>query len=82
MVYMGIPEIYIADPTNPQNTWYEVPTALTGCISGCRIAEALAAANEQAEELNRDKPLLDDLLAEGIVHNTDPDDGIMEPYGE
>jgi hypothetical protein len=80
MVYMGIPEIYIADPNNPQNTWYRVPTALTGCISGRRIAEAFVAADKQASQENSDKPLLDDLLAAGIVHNLEPGEGIMEPY--
>jgi len=81
MVYMGIPEIYIADPNNPQNTWYRVPTSLTGCISGRRIAEALPAADQQAAQANANKPFLDDLLAAGIVHNLEAGEGIMEPYG-
>lgn len=82
MVYMGIPEVYVADPANPQNTWYKVPTALTGCISAPRIAEALAEAEEKVGSAPDDRPLLDDLLAKPIVHKTKPGEGIMEPYVE
>lgn len=79
MVYMGIPEVYVANPLNPPATWYKVPTSLTGCISGPRIAEALASADAAAAELT-DRPLLDDLMASSVIHQTEPGQGIMEEY--
>ena len=79
MVYMGIPEIYVGDEQDPQNTWYKVPTSLTGCISGLRIAEAVTKAHAQAANLT-DRPLLEERLQNAIVHYPAPGEPIMHPY--
>ncbi len=79
MVYEGIPEFYVADPTNPENTIYKVPTALTGCISGLRLAEAASKAHDQAAT-RTDRPLFEERLKNAVIHYPEPDEGIMETY--
>ncbi len=78
MVYMGIPEYYEAkdpDPDAPAQ-YYKVPTALTGCISGIRIAEAAAAAHKAASKLT-DRPLLSEKMKTPKIHG---ETAVMEPY--
>jgi len=79
MVYMGIPEIYVADEQNPQNTAYKVPTSLTGCISGLRMAEAGQKAHEEAATMT-DRPFFEERMKNAIVHHPQPAEPIMEPY--
>lgn len=55
------------------------PTALTGCISGLRLAEAAQKAHEQAATMT-DRPLFEERMKNAIVHHPGPDEPIMEAY--
>jgi hypothetical protein len=70
MVWMVIPEIYAASNPNDPNAspmYYEVPTALTGCISGMRMHDAIAAAHDAAAALT-DRPLLSERMKQPKIH--------------
>jgi len=76
MLYMGIPEYYAISEPNAGQVYYKVPTALSGCISGIRIAEAVAQAHEAATTLT-DRPLLSEQMKTPKLH---PEVAVMEPY--
>ncbi len=81
LLYMGLVEQYPhGDPTHPKTPWYDVPTALTGCINGTLIAQAATKADKQASEQFGDRPLLSDRMKEAIAHYPAPGEAIMEPY--
>lgn len=70
LVWMVIPEVYDAsDPNDPnaQPMYYEVPTALTGCNSGMRMLDAIAAADKAASELTG-RPLLSEKMKTPKTH--------------
>lgn len=77
---MGIPEYYYGDPDNPQNTAYEVPTALSGCIYGPLTAQSVRRVEVKAATMT-DRPLLADKFEKVIVHDLKPDEDVMEPFG-
>ncbi len=79
MVYEGIPEFYFADLDRKAETAYKVPTALTGCISGLRLAEAAEKAHEAAAAIT-DRPDFEERLANAILHYLEPMEPIMEAY--
>jgi hypothetical protein len=81
MLYMGLEEQYpFGDPNQPKTPWYNVPTALTGCINGMLIARSAAKADQQAAEQFADRPLLQDRMNEAIAHYPAAGEPIMEPY--
>jgi|ERR1043165_2225311 hypothetical protein len=81
MLYMGLDEQYPhGDPSHPKTPWYDVPTALTGCIDGRLIAQSVALADKQAAEQFSDRPLLADRMKDAIAHHPGPGEPIMEPY--
>jgi hypothetical protein len=70
MVYMIIPEFHVAsDPNTPDAPpwYYEVPTALTGCLSAMRMHDAIAAVHEEAAAMT-DRPLLSEKMKTPRVH--------------
>jgi len=79
MLYSFIPEYYEAHPGDPNTKFYEVPTALSGCISGRLIAQSAALANARAVDF-ADRPFLQERIANGIYHTVLPGEPIMEPY--
>jgi hypothetical protein len=79
MVYEGIPEFYFADPDRPAETAYKVPTSLTGCISGLRLAEAAQKAHDAAATMT-DRHDFEERRRTAIVHYPAPMEPIMEPY--
>lgn len=76
MLYMGIPDYYAISENGSGQLYYKVPTALSGCISGIRIAEAVAQAHEAAAD-RTDRPLLSDKLKTAKTH---AEVAVMEPY--
>ncbi|HEX3570121.1 MAG TPA: serine protease [Acidobacteriaceae bacterium] len=81
MLYMGLAEQYPhGDPNHPKTPWYDVPTALTGCINGQLIAQSAAKVDQQAAEQFANRPFLADRMAESVAHTPEPGEPIMEPY--
>jgi hypothetical protein len=79
MVYIIIPEYYVGDPDNPENTIYAVPTALTGCIYGPLIAQSVQLADKKAATMS-DRPLYSEEMKKAKVHYPKPGEPVMHPY--
>jgi hypothetical protein len=80
MLYMGLTEQYPhGDPNHPKTPWYDVPTALTGCINGQLMAQSVELADKQSSEFT-DRPLLEERMATAVAHFPKAGEPIMEPY--
>jgi hypothetical protein len=70
MVYMGLPEYYTHTSRQDQGQTritYEVPTALTGCISGRRIYEAVELVRADAARWQPPRQTLAELLRNAVL---------------
>jgi hypothetical protein len=80
MLYMGFDDEYSdGGPEDPKTRRYDVPTALSGCISGRLIAQAVALADSQSATFNN-RPLLEDQIATATQHRAVSGEEILEPY--
>lgn len=81
MIYMVLQEYYtyasVRDGGQSGIT-YEVPTALTGCIAGTRIREAVAVAHQQAARWRPQRATLTEFLDRAVLI----DSQTGEPYGD
>lgn len=79
MVYIVIPEVYVGDDENPENTMYAVPTSLTGCLYGPLIAQSVRLAHDAAAT-RIERPVYAERLATAIAITTEPGAPVMEPF--